>query len=223
MGTRKILSLLSLGVAVLMTATSCSLVSNDVSKTKSNEKKVLSCKDTSEKHPAQLGNWVKFSVKNYDSRSLSEAEMHISKITTETENKEYVNDLVNKYNSTVIGEKFSKIEDCPDVEYVVADVESKLTSKGILEGLIGSPIPESFGVVTNEKFATYKSNDGYNKIFSTDVVVYCDDYNTYKYNDVGSKKIIYSMVKGNTDYSIVFYDIKDFEGTSYRNGYLGVK
>lgn len=157
--------------------------------------------DTSEDNPAPVGNWVSYSVRDYSKDTLFKAEARVSKITTESDNKDYVNTAIDKYNSEHSFSQIDRSSSDSKCEFVVADLDIRIPQSESVTGYKGVPAPLSYSI-KKPSGVSYETTSGEKVIFVTSVCSIEDDSIVVSSGDVVHTQIIYSMVKGFKNYSI---------------------
>lgn len=176
--------------------------------------------DTSEDNPAPRGTWVGYSVRDYSKDALFKAEARVSKITTESDNKEYINTAIDKYNSEHSFSQIDKNSLDSKCEFVVADLDIRIPQSESVVGYKGVPAPLSYGIKKSSG-VSYETTSGERVIFATSVSSIEDDSLVVSSGDVVHTQIIYSMVKGFKNYSIELtsHSMSDDFTSSYLSAY----
>ena len=175
---------------------------------------------TTNNNPAPKGEWVTYLVKDKSTGNYFKTEIRITDVKTESDDSDYVNSIVNRYNSENNVNAFDKKSLPSCCEFVVADVDVHIPSSEDVEKYKGVPVPLSYSVAKPDGVTyTPKDSEGNNIMFET-FIGSIDDSAVVSSGDTVHTQVIYAMFKGFKNYSInISYAQQD---GSFSNEYLSV-
>lgn len=176
---------------------------------------------TTNNNPAPKGEWVTYLVKDVSTGNYFKTEIRVTDVKTESDDSDYVNGIVNKYNSENNVNAFDKKSLPSCCEFVVLDVDVRIPSSEDIEKYKGIPVPLSYSVAKPDGVTyTPKDGKGDNIMFKTFIGSIDNDSVVVSSGDTVHTQMVYAMFKGFKNYSInISYAEPD---GSYSNEYLGV-
>lgn len=170
--------------------------------------------------PAPRGNFVLYTVRNYSTDSLFNATARITNVTTDTDDKEYVDKAIENYNTkkSILKIDRNKLNSAY-CEYVVADIEIKIPNGESVMGFTGNIEPLSYSI-EKPSGVSYQTEDGDSIIFTTSVAQLNDDVSVSA-GDTVKTQVIYAMVKGFKQYSLQLtsHSLDDNFSTAFLSAY----
>ena len=196
-------------------------VHTEVPTEKPTEKTEYAVGETSKENPAPKGTWVDYKVRDYNTLEMFTTKVRVNKITTQSDDADYVKEVLDEYNDTHVVKLDTKNMSAK-IEIVVADIEMKIPKKERVKDRLGAPHPISFDIVRPEG-VEYHDKDGDKVKFVTYVGKFEEYSTTCSAGDTVKTKLIYGMVKGFNDYYIKVTSFSDFEGGDCNYAYLNIK
>lgn len=201
---------------IIPTVTEAPAVASEPSKPES----VIVESGTTADKPAPRGSFVSYTVRNYSTDSLFEATARITNVTTDTDNKEYVDKAIENYNTKKSILKIDRDKlNSAYCEYVVADIEIKIPNEESVTGFTGNVEPLSYSI-EKPSGVSYQTEDGNRLIFTTSVAQLKDDVSVSA-GDTVKTQVIYAMVKGFKQYSLQLtsHSLDDNFSTAFLSAY----
>ena len=144
------------------------------------------------------GEWGAFYVWDYDTNSAFTVYMKVDKVTTASEDSNYVTSSMEEYNKEVSESRQltdKDLEKYKNVEYAVADVSLYIPSGQRVKDYIGVPLPLSINLKGN---GSWKDKSGTTYIFTSNVQKQKQGDKKFSAGDSCQTKIIYPILMDTT-------------------------
>lgn len=159
------------------------------------------------------GEWAKYLVKDYNTEKCFTAEMCVTKVTTASDDKNYVSKIINDYNDNR-DINVMTLQGSPEgTEFVVVNVKIRIPEDEDVQNYYGIPSPFMMSI----------ENPPDVKCFSTSVGFHGKDFVAHKAGDSFNARLVYKMIKGYDDYCIKISYNPSYDSTEYKDLYLNIK
>lgn len=155
--------------------------------------------------PVPINTYVTYNITNFDDKSKHSAKVKLVKVTTESQDSAYVNGIINEYNSKHTMSKIDKSDIEDYAEFVIAEFETVAPTDGYVP--YASSLSPDFTV---DLVST--TVNGQDIFYSNLFEVKIDESKTDNKINAGEtlhSKLVFTMVKGYTDYTISIMSHED--------------